>query len=76
MVSFNQITKITDYDEKLKEFKNTFKPNIDKFIKENEETIKSLLKKYEVDYYSKYLKYKQKYLELKAIKESRQSINH
>mgnify|MGYP000427166131 CR=1 FL=1 len=49
MVSFNQITKITDYDEKLKEFKNTFKPNIDKFIKENEETIKSLLKKYEVD---------------------------
>ena len=64
------------YEENIKKFKKDLIPKIKEFINDNEKNIKPLLKKYEVDYYSKYLKYKQKYLELKAIKESRQSINH
>ena len=71
--SFGQVKDIANYNEKITKFKEIFTKKIKEFIETNKEIIKSLLKKYEaeddIDYYSKYMKYKHKYLELKALKE-------
>ena len=70
LIIYNEINKI--YKFKIKEIHQHYFNIIKKYFDPHP---KSTKEKYETDYYSKYMKYKQKYLELKAIKEGRYSIN-